>query len=165
MRERFSDIRALFLARLQITANECFTIEISAKNINSSGKYLLRAMAWILHFRAGMCVTLQLMASLANISSLHVGYYEGLVKIFPFSKSLPFGQKLFHVHFHHSCLLSLSVFLHCSQGWQKRSCPTTAHPRRRLGTHKEEERAFKVFKVFKVSHTACQGEDEGNEED
>ena len=52
------DVRALFLARLQITANECFTIEISAKNINSSGKYLLHAMVWILHFGAGMCVTL-----------------------------------------------------------------------------------------------------------
>ena len=82
-----------------------------------------------------------------------------------FSKSLPFGQKLFHVHFHHSCLLSLSIFLHCSQGWQQRCRPTAAHPRGRLAIHKEEERAFKVFKVFKVSHTACQGEDKGNEED
>jgi len=46
------DIRALFLARLQITANECFTIEISDKNINSAGKYLLGF--WVLHFAKGM---------------------------------------------------------------------------------------------------------------
>jgi len=97
------------------------------------------------------------MDSLANNFSLHVGYYEGRVKIFPFSKSLLLDKSFFTFTF------TTVVFTEVKVGKKG-----VVQQRGRLGTHKEEERAFKVSKaskVFKVSHTACQGEDEGNEED
>jgi len=77
--------------------------------------------------------------------------------------------------FPRSLLPQLSfVTFHISSLQSRLTTKGVVQQRGRLNTHKEEERAskvfkvfqvFKVFKVFKVSHTACQGEDEGNEED
>ena len=60
------------------------------------------------------------------------------------------------------------VTLHISSLKSRLTTKGVVQQRGRLNTHKEEERAskvFKVFKVFKVSHTTCQGGDEDNEED
>jgi len=101
------------------------------------------------------------MASLANISSLDVAYYTGRVKIFPFQNHFLLDKSF------STFTLTTGVFVTALQA----SSPVdVVQQQGRLGIHKEEERAFKVFSphtllVFKVSHTACQGEDKGNEED
>ena len=96
------------------------------------------------------------MASLANISSLDVAYYTGRVKIFPFQNHFLLDKSF------STFTLTTGVFVIALQAsspcWQSRCCSATrsvGHP----------QRGREGLQGLLTSHSACQGEGKGNEED